>query len=571
MEHGLSTVLVFLSASQMALAQPNTLTRERAPVIFEGAQLPSLQGVAVDLVVGFRYEDGWQQIPIQIDERKVVDFGSVYGCLLTGLTTLAYADPNTYCGADPDPTFDADDELVFMAKDAGGLAGAGAGEPGGVVANTGVEIKIADALDGGSGWVYLFVTDGSLTPDAGQDYVSYVFNLLAGSYIPNYYTLQGPNPEDSVAWSAYYETHFSDRWIRDELRITAGASTGVDILDRHRNLFGPGICKRSENSFSNGEGAFFVNKDGPVRALRSYMGANSGPLTQRVHRFYERRQDITTHLRVHNIPGVMDFFDYSPEASGMMYYNDLFLAGATIDGVPDSVPQGPITWEMVTGAQGSVLISHRFETNITSLVPTSYYGDDVTPSYKQCTGDKFEYGASGLWIDQSIPNTDPVFQPPPYYLFEVTRTMAYDEPNATTTDAALHHQQVSTPLSVTVADYEPKVGLALTVVNEPWGAVSLDPEPDEPNAPAFQIGTLVTLTAEPNEGRAFGHWEIYDPNFPGDANYAAIDSNLSTTIVMMTDREVTAVFTCGSGAGPMLPMMLGVLGVFMAVWRRGVR
>ncbi len=569
MARSLSTVAIILSVSQMLLAQPSTLTRDRDPVVFEGAQLPSLQGVAVHLVVGFRYQAGWQQIPIQIDERKVVDYGTVYGFLVTGVTTLAYTDPNTYCGADPDATFDADDELVFMAKDAGARAGTGAGEPVGVVAGTGVEVAITDTLDSGSGWVYLFVTDGSLTPDAGQDYVSYEFNLLAGSYIPDYNTLDGPNPEDSVAWSAYYETHFSDRWIRDELKITAGASTGVDILDRHRNLFGPGICGRSEDSFSNGEGAFFVNKDGPVRALRSYMGANSGPLTQRVHRFYEHRQDITTHLRVHAIKGVMDFFDYSPAASGMTYCNDLFLAGATIDGVPDSVPQGQLSWEMVTGAQGSVLISHRFETDIPSLVPTSYYGDDVDPSVTQCTGDDFEYGASGPWINQSIPNTDPAFQPPPYYLFQVTRTMAYEEPNATTADAALHHQQVSTPLIATVADYEPKVGLTLTVVNEPWGTVSLDPEPDDPNAPAFAVGAVVTLTAEPNEGKAFKHWEIYDPNYPDDVNYAVTDANEAITLVMDTDLHVNAVWMCGSSAASLLPMAVAVLGALVLTRRSG--
>ena len=59
-----------------------------------------------------------------------------------------------------------------------------------------------------------------------------------------------------------------------------------------------------------------------MRAIRSYIGANSGPLTQRDHIFYARREDIRTFLRVHAIPGVLDFFDYSSAAIGMTYRNN---------------------------------------------------------------------------------------------------------------------------------------------------------------------------------------------------------------------------------------------------------
>jgi hypothetical protein len=59
--------------------------------------------------------------------------------------------------------------------------------------------------------------------------------------------------------------------------------------------------------------------------------------------FYQRREDITTYLRVHAIPGVMDFFDYSPAATGMTYRNDLNPAGVRVDGVPDAPALGPLT------------------------------------------------------------------------------------------------------------------------------------------------------------------------------------------------------------------------------------
>jgi len=71
---------------------------------------------------------------------------------------------------------------------------------------------------------------------------------------------------------------------------------------------------------------------------------------------------------------------------------------------------------------------------------------------------------------------------------------------------------------------------------------------------------MVTLTAEPNEGKAFGKWKIYDPNHPGDPNYMVKDVDNPTTIVMDGDREVEAVFKCGSSVGYGFPLlMLGAL------------
>ena len=97
----------------------------------------------------------------------------------------------------------------------------------------------------------------------------------------------------------------------------------------------------------------------------------------------------------------------------------------------------------------------------------------------------------------------------------------------------------------------------------------MDPEPTSSNPPDYDYprNTAVELTAVPVEGKTFTHWEILDPNYPGDANYAVVDSNNPITIVMMDDREVTAAFKCGSGMLPLLPA-LGVLGVVCLRRRR---
>ena len=214
-------------------------------------------------------------------------------------------------------------------------------------------------------------------------------------------------------------------------------------------MFGPGVCQRTEDTFSNGEGSFFANISGPVRSIRSYMGANSGPLTQREHIFYEGRQDIGTFLRVHAIPGVMDLYDYSPDATGMTYHNDLNPLGVTVDGSPDAVSPGDIQWEMVTGAQGSVIVAHSVETDIPDFTHTSYYSDDTTPGVTQCTGDAFEYATSGLWINVGIPNTDP--SQGAYNVLRATRVVYYEPPGQTAADAELRFDQATTPLALATA------------------------------------------------------------------------------------------------------------------------
>jgi len=430
------------------VTQASTLARDRDPVVLQGSDLPRLTGLAPSSVVAFRFEATWVQIPVQIDERDTVTFEQVYGGDFSqaDIDIETYTDAGTYVGADPDPLFDDDDELVFMARDAGEAAPAAVSLPAGVVAGSGVQLCISDSLDGGMGFVYLFETDGSLTPDAGADYVSYDFDLVAGSYPDDYNLANGPNPETSTVVTPLYETEFSDRWIRHVTKVKAGAASGVDILDRHKNLFAPGVCTRSEETFSDGEGAFFANIDGPVRAIRSYMGANSGPLTQRRHLFYEGRQDLATFLRVHTIGGMIDLYDYSPAASGMTYYNSNNTGGVTIDGSPDSVTAGLSDWEMVTGSQGTLIIAGGIDTDIGSLTITSYYDDDTTPSNKQCTGDDFEYGQSGLWITSTIPNTDPILGASS--TLTGRRIIYYEEPSQTVQDAEDRTLQALTPLDV---------------------------------------------------------------------------------------------------------------------------
>ncbi len=444
---------LMVSAACLAFVAPQAeavglQTRPADPVVLAGSRLPSLVGATPRRVVAFRRAGSWQQVPVQVDERAQIDLGAAYDQAPVGITALTYTDPGTFIGPDPNPKLDSDDQLAMMSRDSGSKA-TGAPDPSGTVAGSGVELRVRDPLAQGKvGYLYLFRSRGGRDPSAGRQYVDYDFDLLSGKYKQTYDTDSGPNPEDTIVDSPYYDQHFSDRWIDDQLRLHAGHATGVDILDRHKNLFAPGNCGRSEDTFSAAEGAFVTNKSGPVRAIRTYVGANSGPYTERQHIFYDRREDITTFLRVHAIPGVMDFFDYSPAASRMTYRNTLNPAGVRINGVPDAPTAGEFNWEQVSGRQGGMAIVNSFVAD-TPLTVGSYYLDDSTPSETQCTGDGAAYGASGLRVTSSIPNTDPRLGSAAHVT--ATRNLYFGPPAIAADAGKTQAQRKATPLKVQVA------------------------------------------------------------------------------------------------------------------------
>jgi hypothetical protein len=422
--------------------------RDLEPVVLTGAQVPRLAGAAPGEVVAFRWnseERGWEQVPVQVDERHLEFLTKLRdGSGTTGPQALAYSDPDDNAGLDPVAALDADDELAFMAADTGGEALPTAGIPASVMAATGTSVRVVDPLatsdsirGTGVGFVYLFRRSGpALTPSAGRDYVQYQLSL----------TDPMGHAEDSTVSTNRYSTHFSARWTRDRLAV----GSGPDILDRHRNLFGVGNCVRSEDTFSAGAGGYASNIDGPVRAIRSYLGANSGTYTQREHVFYRSTERVQTFLRVHAIPGIIDLYDLSAAAIGMRYSSSSTPAGVVVDGNPDTVGTAPPTWEAVTGTQGSLVSASTTQTDIVGLTTQAYYQDDSTPPVTTCTGDGAEYGAGGTAITSSIPNTDPTLGA--FNTLTSTRWNVYLA-NGEEGDVARRVENLLTPLTLSVAPY----------------------------------------------------------------------------------------------------------------------
>ena len=304
---GLAAVVVvpLLGLAACAPGPTSRLLRPVDPVVITGASVAALVGSAPGDIVAFRYDptDPGEQIPVQVDERKLVNFGTAYGGAANSVNIPGYADPNTYAGADPDPLLDADDEIAFMARDAGGRPPAHS-VPAGVVGryrSGGADHRPAEPVPDRHRVPVPAQRLRSIRPPARTTSVTSSTSCRATTRRPTGSpTVRTPRtrPSRRPTTSSTSPTGGPT----DSIKITAPGASGVDILDRHKNLFAPGNCGRSEDTFDDAEGAFIVNKDGPVRAIRSYIGANSGPNTQREHIFYEQREDIRTFLRVHAIP-----------------------------------------------------------------------------------------------------------------------------------------------------------------------------------------------------------------------------------------------------------------------------
>lgn len=404
------TLFVLLFSSVYTFGQ----SRNNDPVVVKGSNLSCMIGVQPSLIVAYKYNGtNLVQIPMQVDEVVVKEASAPYNNLGCAFGTINntntyddisfYADANTYTGADSNPLFDNDDELVFMAKDAGEKLNICPPTPTGVVNNTTCELTLRDPTNNVIlGYVYLFQQNGTLNQSAGVSYVNYNFTY-ANNYKTAYDICTGGMTENSTVTTANYSMKFSKRVINDELKITAGGASNIDILDQHQFFVAPNTCFRSEETFSDSRGTVVTSKNGPLRAIRSVMGANSGVGTQWTMKFTESRVDYQMDFRVHPIGGFHDVMDLNPNAIGMMYYNNQNPNGVVINGTQDVlVTTNPNTWELYTGNQGSIAVGYDYQTNIplgSTFFVEAYFDDGGTTNPKHiCTGDGFAYGASGFHL-----------------------------------------------------------------------------------------------------------------------------------------------------------------------------
>ena len=211
-----------------------------------------------------------------------------------------------------------------MASDAGGPRTTSYA-PAGVDAASAVEVEITDPIDGGHR-VRLPLRGHERARPRGRQ------GLRRLRVQPHERSLQdrrlqphrtpragngmnfGPRPETSSVQTDNYQRGFTDRWYDNELRITRGAATGVDILDRHDDQFdaADASCVRDPGHVPHRRGRLH-RQQGRARCARS--ATSWAPTPARTSSASTSSttslEVINTFLRVHPIPGVVDFFDYS--------------------------------------------------------------------------------------------------------------------------------------------------------------------------------------------------------------------------------------------------------------------
>ena len=381
--------------------------------------MPSIRSYEIDWIVGFSIQEGhWRQIPIQIDEMHYQSWDFIKNfsdCRLENRPiepALVYADPETYSGPDEDPTFDTDDELVFMARHLGSRW-TNIDPPENVLPDI---VEVVEIFDNYGDWppniigyIYLLISkldSGSpiLSPDAGYKLVDYQFNLASRIYKEDYkFNCDMPanqdgttnhdcldpimNPEDSWFKSGHYERHFKENWISDRVQILTGNSNGQNFWDIDEIQLLPYYCNRNMYTFTHGPTAFIANKVGPVRAIRSILGSNSGVLTQRNTFMYEQTEHQETIFKVHPLPGFLSYINFKTGIP-LTYYNCHNKEGFDVNGQmePNELNSNEdfCPWQMVNGHTGTFLRSIQLQESVSTdfyLLPNSDPGQFLKSWY----------------------------------------------------------------------------------------------------------------------------------------------------------------------------------------------
>ncbi len=229
-------------------AKEKTLQRIDDPVVIECVNMKPLWGSSIDQLALMALQKGsWTPVPFQVDQKKPDG-------------TYAFTN-GPEASKDPDPSLDANDELVFMAKDTGASIENGIPAfPDGVL--TGVEIEVSDPKTGAKGWLYLMRFNGK-APRSDKDYIRIEVDSSQQriQYITEEYVMGMPNGSGMPDYFAV---------------IRPDGSLGPDMLDQvkiHLEIIFPVIGNRLDfrvdKLFKSTNRAWI---DGPVRVMTLNVG-----------------------------------------------------------------------------------------------------------------------------------------------------------------------------------------------------------------------------------------------------------------------------------------------------------
>jgi len=368
-----AVVLVFLLVSAGSLGadrpQAKTLKRQIDPVVVSGAAVETLQGRPLRNVGLFacRASADCRPIPFQIDEKRNGQYVFHSGA---------------EAGEDDDRgRLDADDEIAFLAGDAGAPAG-----PGGLSKQAvgGVEIILTDPVDGGRGFVYLLEFPGE-APRSAIDYVRYD---VANNQIEttDYRVSYDSAAPISIGWlSVKQEAGGSDQSVADRQKIRIEALAKGDLLRFHRN----------EEHFRAEVTAY---TDGAVRVLRRsrtwllLLWRIPSPSIEITSTYWKTGMIFPMRVRIpfrisrifHRVQ-MRVYVDTPPQVPGRRFYNAHNREGVAIDGKMSQAEYDldlrPAEWQVVAGSRPEHregwFSRQRHQADQSGIAMPLYYLDDA--------------------------------------------------------------------------------------------------------------------------------------------------------------------------------------------------
>lgn len=331
------------------------LGRPEDPVVVTGDELPLFDGQPIDEMVLYKFSSGsWAPIPFQIDERAN-DITGTYVVFEDGL-------------------LDANDELVFMAKDAGEMAGSSWPADMEAQQNPRYQIAASDPLSPANmGTAYLYrSTTLPASPDSYVDWNEGLQTVTTISY--------------TAAFSPSSFVGLADLTVN---------GNGVDILDRQKiRITAFIISLNEEDLITLITPTISIPVVGPVRGV-----ANGGAFNVSI---YGSRLEFFVVFDTSSLPISIDdirtSFDLKDSAvTGISNYYDSNGTAAAIDGLPDAVPGSPrFDWYQASGSVGGLVMAVPV-LNTGGGSVTNYYKDDSAVDAGD-TGDQQSYGDTGVFI-----------------------------------------------------------------------------------------------------------------------------------------------------------------------------
>jgi hypothetical protein len=324
----------------------------------------------------------FREVPFQVDEvfTRYLDNSASGFAVYSGQdqhTTYAFdregfrwtkgtcvAQPDSTVAKDPVPGLDTDDELVFMAADAGAKAPSDAPKPKKV---TDVQqVTLRDPLTQKTSYVYVMqgrapgftAKNGYVTYKRDADANRFALsessyddygNAAVGVYCDAAGNVIGKGrrrPIDTVTVSTdRYRFRYDGRWLMTDIRIKGKKGYGPDLVDRWKarafqqdaESNTPCCGYEEEDTNWGGSSTLLGERVGPVRAVRETWGADSGTNVVRRETFYRKEMVQKTWLRVHVIPpldGIYAQWDFN--AGRMTKFRSSYRPdGVAIDGKND--------------------------------------------------------------------------------------------------------------------------------------------------------------------------------------------------------------------------------------------